>query len=398
VTDDSAPAAGLVLSGGGAYAAYEVGVIRALVNGDSPATGYGPLDPAVVSGTSAGALNAAVMASCDMGDADGAADRLERTWISHIADQPGACSGAVLRLRANALDLLNPNCLAGRSDFYGQFVGDLAYLTEEALSRGAMLVSSPGALRQRLVEAFDFSILLAGGGLREILHAVVDLENVRQSSRAMRVAATNWRTGELRVFGNPEMTEDAGYDVILASSAIPGIFPSVEVEGEPYVDGGVVMNTPLRPAIQAGATELHVIYMDPDVRHVPLPRRRNTMNTLYRMLVISFGLTVSRDIRTAAAINVRLQADARTAHTTVLTGKQRAAEYRPLTIHRYHPSEDLGGAFRWLDFNRDHIIRLIDRGYADARNHDCGHNRCLMPGREEALLRAETAEWARRDA
>ena len=158
------------------------------------------------------------------------------------------------------------------------------------------------------------------------------------------------------------------------------------------------MSTPLRPAIQAGATDLHVIYMDPDVQQIPLPRLRNTLNTLYRMLVISFGVTVGRDIRTAAAINRRLRSGGGAAFATRLSGETRDRSYRPLTVHRYHPTEDLGGTFRWLEFDREHIIRLIERGYEDTRVHDCRANRCVIEGQEDDRSRAETAEWVRRDA
>jgi predicted acylesterase/phospholipase RssA len=389
---------GFVLSGGGAYAAYEVGVLRALVTGVSPATHHAPIDADVVSGTSAGSVNAALLASAPWGDAVGAVDALERAWVSRISEPPGACASNVLRLRANPLSLFNPSCVFGGAQFYADFVEDFTFLTQETLARGTAFAQGDGTVRQRLLEAFDLGTLVTGDPLRELLRDAIDFDRVRRSPRAVRIAATNWRTGELRVFRNEELTDLRGIEVLLASSSIPGVFPSVEIDDDPYVDGGVVMNTPLRPAIQAGATELHVIYMDPDVRHMALPRRRNTLNTLYRLLAISFGLTVSRDIRTAAIVNRRLRESQAAATTTVLTGERRERRYRPLAIHRYHPSDDLGGTFRWLDFNRDHIIRLIQRGYEDALTHDCVRNRCVIEGREDAVSGADTAQWARRDA
>jgi len=274
----------------------------------------------------------------------------------------------------------------------------LSFLARDAATRTAMVLEPQGTARQRLLEAFDLGTLITGEPLRELLPEIVDFGAIRRSPRAVRIATTNWKTGELRVFSNDELTDKQGVNVLLASSAIPGVFPTVEIDDEPYVDGGVLMNTPLRPAIQAGATDLHVIYMDPDVRRIPLPRRRNTLNTLYRMLVISFGVTVSRDIRTAAAINRRLREDASQAATTVLTGEPRERKYQPVTIHRYHPAEDLGGTFRWLDFNRDHIARLIDQGYIDACAHDCRANRCVLADRDEPLPDNDTADWVRRDA
>lgn len=396
--EDEPKRCGFVLSGGGAYAAYEVGVMRALLTGASPATGYQAIDAEVITGTSAGSVNGAVMASASWSDELLAIDYLERAWVQRIADQPGACSSNVVRLRASPFGFFNPACVGSDGAFYRAFAEDVAYLAQESVTRGATVLEAAGTLPQRFVEAFDLGILIAGDPLRQTLRDIVDFDRIQRSPRQIRIAATNWRTGELRVFTNQDLTPASGINVLLASSAIPGVFRSVEIDGEPYVDGGVVMNTPLRPAIQAGASELHVIYMDPDVRRVPLPRLRNTLNTFYRMLVISFGLTVSRDIRTAAAVNRRLRESPETAARSVLTGEPRPKRYRPLTIHRYYPTDDLGGTFRWLDFERDHIRRLIERGYEDALVHDCHANRCVIEGREHAVTRAETAEWARRDA
>jgi predicted acylesterase/phospholipase RssA len=396
-TAEPPPRFGFVLSGGGAYAAYEVGVMRALTTGASPATAFEPIDAEVVTGTSGGSVNAAIFATAGWGEADAALDYLERAWIERLADQPRACGGNVLRLRANPLNLLDAACLRGDAGFYSGFLEDLAYLAQEGVARGSGLLRSPGGLRQRAIEAFDLGTLITGDPLRQALLDIVDFERVRHSPRDLRIAATNWRTGELRVFRNEDMNDGTGLNALLASTAIPGIFPSVEIDRDPYVDGGVVMSTPLRPAIQAGATDLHVVYMDPDVQHIPLPRLRNTLNTLYRMLVISFGVTVSRDIRTAAAINRRLRSG-RDAASTGLSGEPRERRYRPLTVHRYHPTEDLGGTFRWLEFDRDHIVRLIQRGYEDTRVHDCRANRCVIEGQEDEVSRAESAEWVRRDA
>jgi NTE family protein len=365
-----------VLSGGGAYAAYEVGVLRALMTGVSPATGFVPIDAEVLAGTSAGAVNAAIMAM-DSGDGLETLDYLERAWITRLADQPETCVSNVLRIRANPINLFSAACLSSGA-FFADLVGDVAFLTQETTARGEVFLRSSSAVQDRVLETLDLGVLITAEPLRRSLGDLLDVEKVRRSRRTLRIAATNWRTGELRVFQNEDMTEADGLNVIMASSALPGVFPSVEIGNEPYVDGGVVMNTPLRPAIEAGATALHVIYVDPDVHRVSLPRHRNTLNTLYRTLVITFGLTVSRDIRMAEAINKRLRRNQAAAFTTVQTGERRPRPYRPLTIHRYHPTDDLGGTFRWLDFDRDHIVRLIARGYEDARHHDCAASRCVL--------------------
>jgi predicted acylesterase/phospholipase RssA len=382
----------LVLSGGAAYAAYEIGVMRALMTGASPATGYTRLTPDVITGTSAGSVNAALFASAPADDALESIDYVENVWRTRIAERAGECMSTVIRLRANLFGLFNPACFAADSSFGATFVSDVAYLWGQWARRSDAFFRSTHSLRQRFIEAFDLATFISGEPLREVLSETLHPERIRHSPRCIRIAATNWRTGELRVFDNEDMDERHALLIVLASSAIPGVFGSVDIDGEPYVDGGVVMNTPLRPAIQAGADQLHVIYMDPDVLRIPLPRVRNTMNTFYRMLVISFGLTVSRDIATASAINRRVQRGEAAVDRSVLTGAPRPTDYRPLTIHRYQPSDDLGGTFRWLEFDGEHVHRLIQRGYDDACAHDCAVSRCVFPGDEHA----DTVERDRR--
>src|SRR5207249_3589521 len=129
------PTYGFVLSGGGAYAAYEVGVLRALCTGASPATAFTPIDAAVVSGTSAGSINAALIAQAADGPA--AVDFAERIWARRIADPPGGCGSHVLRIRANPLAVLNPACLASGPTFYSDFIADGAFLAAETAARAA---------------------------------------------------------------------------------------------------------------------------------------------------------------------------------------------------------------------------------------------------------------------
>jgi predicted acylesterase/phospholipase RssA len=387
-----------VLSGGGAYAAYEVGVMRALIHGESPATGYAPVDPGVITGTSAGSFNAALFASAPSVDPSEALDYVQRIWLDHIGEEAGSCTGNVIRLRANVFGFLNPACLVRESGYAQLFSEDVEILTYEWSRRSDAFFTGPGTLRQRFIEAFDLATFLSARPLRDLLDWAIRSERIVSNPRAIRIAATNWRTGELRVFGNDELTGHQALAAVLASSAIPGVFASIEIEGDPYVDGGVVMNTPLRPALRAGATEIHVVYMDPDVRNIPLPQVRNTLNTFYRMLVVSFGLVVSRDIGTVEGINRRIRRDRNAAQVSAVSGAPRENTYRPVTAHRYFPTDDLGGTFRWLDFDRAHITRLIERGYEDTIRHDCERNRCVFAERDSSWHLDDTAEWARHDA
>ncbi|MEI8154596.1 MAG: hypothetical protein WCG92_23880, partial [Hyphomicrobiales bacterium] len=131
-----------------------------------------------------------------------------------------------------------------------------------------------------------------------------------------------------------------------------------------FVDGGVVMNTPLKPAVDVSADVLHVIYLDPAPGSIPLRAIGSTIDAMGRMFVSSFAATMRRDLEVAAKVNREIEAGTRNGH-------------KRLTIHLYHPLEDTGGALGMLDFYREHVTTLMEQGYKNAVNHDCKKSGCL---------------------
>jgi NTE family protein len=398
---------GVVLSGGGAYAAYEVGILRALFSGLSPATGRDPLQPSVVTGTSAGAFNASLLLSQSHADLLQRTRYMESVWVEGVA---GAnCGNNVMRYRGSIARLASPACwmeqpFAPIADLFR----DSAFFAQDWVRRGINLFQSAGDLEQRVIELVDVSTLISTHPFATLVEKVVRLENVRASNIALQIAATNWRTGSLRTFKNQHMSDQSGHKAVLASSSIPGIFATVEIEGEPYVDGGVVMNTPLKPAIEAGATVLHVVYLDPDVRAIPLPRVRNTLSDLYRSLVIQFAATIKRDIEIARRLNRGIELlEAKTdacvskddASALAMALEQQSRSSLPLkrlTIHRYHPKEASGGMFRWLSFDRAHLASLIEVGWQDGIHHDCAASHCIVSSSPRMQAQAVRASGGRR--
>src|SRR5262249_20314041 len=91
MTPDGRIVRAMVLSGGSAYAASEVGALKALTRGEPPATGSRPLEPDVYVGPSAGGVNAAVMSSHPGRDILAAIDFLERLWMDHLAADRPSC-------------------------------------------------------------------------------------------------------------------------------------------------------------------------------------------------------------------------------------------------------------------------------------------------------------------
>jgi predicted acylesterase/phospholipase RssA len=386
----------VILSGGGAYGAYEIGVMKALFTGESPSTGHAYLNPGIFTGTSVGAYNAAFMVSRPDEDICATIRSLESVWLNHIAESSESCGNGVFRIRANPLRYANPACFANPAQPFSELADDGAFFARNLFSRTVNFLMSAGSLSDRALELVDVSAFLSSSPLRSLIRQLVTMEGIRRGDRILRLVATNWETGELRTFENRDMTDEQGHDIIIGSAAIPGIFHPHEIAGQPYVDGGLVMNTPLSCAIEAGATTVHVIYMDPDVKNIPLRTLESSIDALDRVLLITSASKVGEDIETAAWINEGLEVIERTAGGDSLSNAdlrafvrvanqiyqkiKAGAPYKKVTIHRYHPQDDLGGGtLGLLNFDKDRMVAVIKRGFDDALNHDCDASHCILP-------------------
>jgi len=105
-------------------------------------------------------------------------------------------------------------------------------------------------------------------GLRAIIEAGIDFENLQDTTIPFEVVTTSLTDGRERW-----ITHGDAVEAILASSAIPSIFPPVVIDGDVLVDGGVVNNVPISRAIGAGCTRIYVLLCGPLHYHPPLPKR-----------------------------------------------------------------------------------------------------------------------------
>ena len=385
----------LVLSGGGAYGAYEVGVMRALCNGDAAFNGYRALDPGIFTGTSVGAFNAAAMAMGQRRHSAEAVGRLTHFWLDDVADNDRNCGNGVFRFRGNPFRYFDPNCLTNPVTPFVEMGDDAAFYARSLMRRGVEFFNSTGGITTRALQFVDLSALISIEPFKRTLQETISLEDLRRSGRELRIVATNFDTGEVKTFENRDMTDEYGHDIIRASAAIPGIFPPVRLAGDLYVDGGVIMNTPLSCAIAAGATTLYVVYLDPDPKNIPNERIMNTLDTIDRIFTIALATKTNEDIDTAAWINQGLETIRKSESGAPLTDAdmlafirvarqiklrlEQGSPYKPLTIHRFHPEDDLGGSLGMLNFGRQAIVGLMERGYADAVRHDCATSGCIFP-------------------
>jgi NTE family protein len=108
----------------------------------------------------------------------------------------------------------------------------------------------------------------ANTGLRAIIESGIDYENLEDATIPIEVVATSLTDGRERWIGHGPAVE-----AILASSAIPSIFPPVIIDGDMLVDGGVVNNVPISQAIATGCDRIYVLLCGPLHYHPPPPRR-----------------------------------------------------------------------------------------------------------------------------
>lgn len=224
----------LVLTGGGARAAYQVGVLRALAH----ILPHGISNPfPIVCGTSAGAINAAAIAA-GAADFHRAVRRLQLVWRNFTANQ------------------------VYRSDPLGVARTGARWLLEPVLRRLG---------RKRPVALLDNS------PLAELLAKSLELHEIGQmissaTLRAFAVTASSYSTGEsISFYQSNELLSgwrrarrvgvrvEIGVDHLLASSALPFIFPPVRIRREYFGDGSMRQMAPISPALHLGARRVFVI-------------------------------------------------------------------------------------------------------------------------------------------
>jgi len=227
----------LVLSGGGAKGAWEAGAAVALIEGGVPVR--------VVAGSSAGALNAAMLA-------DGRFDRLQAHWRSVTREQ-------VYTLRPGVF-------------FAGLLPGWLTLLTLDAA--GSLFDPAP---------------------LRGLIAGAVDFDRVRASAVRLIVVATDLARREARLFDNTTVSVEA----LMAASAVPGAFPPVNVDGTLLVDGGLTGRAPVLEALAAGppvARALVLLSYATGERGAAPTRLRRTLEEAFEMAMVH---QIRRDVELA---------------------------------------------------------------------------------------------------
>ncbi|MGI8683556.1 MAG: patatin-like phospholipase family protein [Acidimicrobiales bacterium] len=211
---DSNVRTAIVLQGGGALGAYEFGVLKALYE---RRPGFGP---SVVSGTSIGAITAAVLAGAK-GDP---VEALERLWNERLPVPSPVFGGA----------------------------GDPTAWWPPELKRSLSALGNQGMYRVRaewLCAPWASTSVYDMGPLRATLGDLADLDKLNDGEIRVILGAIDIASGEAEYFDTSERR--LLFDHVLASGSLPPSFPPTEIGGRAYWDGGLFANTPLSPAINA---------------------------------------------------------------------------------------------------------------------------------------------------
>ncbi|MBV8229147.1 MAG: patatin-like phospholipase family protein [Planctomycetaceae bacterium] len=317
----------LALQGGGAHGAFTWGVLDRLL--EEPG-----LRIEGISGTSAGAMNAAVLADGHAaGGPQGARTALEDFWRR-------VSRGALFSpFQRSPLDVLMGRWTMDTSPVFLAF--DLA---------------------ARMFSPYDLNPLGANP-LRGILAECVDFARVAQSPIRLFVTATNVRTGRGRVFRNAELTPD----VLLASACLPTLFQAIEIDGEAYWDGGYAGNPTITPLVRECASSDTLLVQINPIERPGTPR--SAREILNRLNEVSFNATLLKELRMIAVLR-----------QVANPGDCEGARWAGMRIHRIASaamtdlgySSKLNAEWGFLCMLRDEGRRSAD-AFLNAHREDLGH-------------------------
>jgi NTE family protein len=317
----------LALQGGGAHGAFTWGVLDRLLESEQ-------LDIAAISGTSAGAMNAVVLADGMMaGGRQGAQKALAAFWRAvHEAARLSPYQLLPLKKMSHSFNL----------DHLPGFI---------ALD-----------LFSRLMSPYELNPLDINP-LREVLVKQVDFERVRSCDKLkLFISATSVRNGMVKRFDRKQLTADH----IMASACLPFLFKAVEVEGDDYWDGGYAGNPILYPfAYHSEARDIVIVQINPlSCQSTPKTARE----ILNRVNEITFNSSLLHELR-AIEFVARLLDE----------GSLDPVRYKKMFIHMISDEKGFAplNASSKLNTEWDFLTHLHDLGYNAAEKFLREHFACL---------------------
>ncbi len=387
---------GLVLSGGGARGAYEVGVLSYIFD-ELRGAQKGRIEVDIICGTSVGAINSAAIAASMSEQQDGMR-HLVRLWETLEIDR-----------------VLN---------FGWRQAAGIAGLFSKKMSAGLVDVSPMAQLIRREVPWKSISRSLRRGHLKALSITCTEVS----TGRAVLFMQTGPQLGLPR--HSPPRTlmraERIGPAHVLASASLPLLFPPVQIGNQLYVDGGLRHNTPVAPAIRLGATHVLVVGTSRDVggvldnEELPDVSSASVMGKVMNALMLDHldndlaQIALLNDIHATGETAFGGEYGSRMRHASAQRGARMFEKIQPFIIRpsisigrlgaeylkerKVRSSNMIDRLLKWLDsgseadlasyllFEGGFAKRLIELGRADARAQKERLLEFLVapPGSEEA--------------
>lgn len=278
----------LVHSGGGSKGAYGAGVLNYLM-GDLG------IKYDIFCGVSVGAINCAFVSQFNSGDEKEAAKQLNDWWLQII-----------------------PSKIFKRWKPFGRW---------HALWLSSVYDSQP---------------------LIDLIKNNVFLKKIRDAGKLVSVGAVSLSSGKYTIF---DQTHDSFIDAVIASASFPGMLRPIKIGEQLWIDGGVKEITPIKTAIDMGATEIDIIITSPETRVKFFLDKPNTMDVLKRALDLSTDKIMANDIEKAVMYNKLSSAG--------------ASDKKIVKINIIRPDTNLIEDL--LNFDPIKIKEMIKKGYEDAK-------------------------------
>jgi NTE family protein len=336
----------LVLTGGGARAAYQVGFLRLL------AREFPDVVPRILIGVSAGAINAAYLAS------------RQESFVERVRNLAAIWNG----LRIDQVFSVDLRELASRSVRWG---GRLLAGSPSPLPPARSLVDTAPlrALLRRLFGTEDFEI---AGVARNLEFGAL---------RALALTAASYTSGESVTWVQPDatcgidgwqrpyrksITCTLSVEHVMASCALPFLFPAVEIDGAWYGDGGIRLTAPLSPAVHLGARRIIAVstryarpHVEPPVARAPYPPPAQVAGVLYNAIFLD---QLDGDALEMQRINQLIEALPPSARNGL----------RHIDLLMLRPSVDLGRLANEYEADLPRAFRFLTRGMGtrETRSND----------------------------
>ena len=250
----------LALQGGGSHGAFTWGVLDRLL--EEPW-----MKIEAISGTSAGAMNAAILVSGYLkSGTQGAREALNAYW------ERVAATARYSPIQRSMFDRMMKRWSLDTS---------LGYVMMDLMSR--------------LVSPYDLNPF-GYNPIRSILEECIDFAHLSEAPIKLFITATNVHTGRGKIFRNKEITPE----VLLASACLPTLFQAIEIDGEPYWDGGYAGNPTITPLVrESDAHDTILVQINPTER---LEAPRTAAEILNRLNEISFNSPLMKELRMIALL------------------------------------------------------------------------------------------------